>query len=128
MTRRKEDTAEPLPHLSEQDLLQFGRRIVHHRRARGWNQKELGLRVSIRSSRLSRLERGKVEPRLEELLRLRAAFGGTLDALIIAPDLAASDLVDLLRELEKYATPDEVETLSRMLRLLSRGLRREPAE
>ena len=128
MTGPKEDAAEPLPQLSEQDLHQFGRRLVRRRRARGWNQKELGLRVSIRPSRLSRLERGKVEPRLDELLRLRAVFGGTLDALIIEPEPSTSVLADLLRELEQLATPEEREMLSRMLHLLSRGIRREPSE
>lgn len=128
MTGRKEETFEPRPQLSEQDLLRLGRRIVRRRRALGWNQKELGLRVSIRSSRLSRLERGKVEPRLDEMVRLRAVFGGSLDELIFDPEPSASCLTELLRDLEQSATAEELEMLCRMLRLLSRGIRREPAE
>lgn len=128
MTSRKEEIGELLPQLSGQELAILGRRIVRRRRTLGWNQKELAQRLSILSSRLSRLERGKVEPRLSEMIRLRAVLGGTLDELVFDPKPSTSCLADLLRDLEQSATAAELESLCTTLRLLSRGLRSESAE
>jgi transcriptional regulator with XRE-family HTH domain len=127
MSRPKDGIPEPALTFFERDLVAFGHRIVCRRRTLGWNQKELGVRTAIPFSRLSRLERGKVEPRLTELIRLKTAFGGTVDALISEPEPpSAQAFVQLLREVELQATADEIESLSRVLSLLALGLRRVP--
>lgn len=128
MPSYEEETSEALPRLSEQDLALLGSRIVHRRRARGWNQKELARRLSIRSSRLSRMERGKVEPKLSEIVRLRSVLGGTLDELLFDPEPSASPLFNLLRDLEQSASAEELDSLFTTLRLLTRGIRCESVE
>lgn len=125
----QEENSAALPEMSEQDLARLGRRIVHRRRARGWNQRELARRASIMSPRLSRLERGKVEPKLSEIVRLQAVLGGTLDELVFDPKPpSTAPLSDLLRVLEQSATAEELHSLRTTLSLLARGLRREPTE
>jgi len=117
MALPKDAALETLPWVSEEVLRQFGRRVVSRRRARGWNQKELAERTSIPSSRLSRLERGKKAiPRLEELFRLKAVLGGSLDDLLFDPEPSASRLAQLVRELEESAPAEELELLCRLLR------------
>jgi transcriptional regulator with XRE-family HTH domain len=129
MPNCQEENSQALPELSEQDLARLGRRIVHRRRARGWNQRELARRASIMSSRLSRLERGKVEPKLSEIVRLHAVLGGTLDELVFAPKPpSTAPLSDLLRDLEQSATAEELDSLRTTFSLLARGLRCEPTE
>lgn len=113
---------ETVPRVSEEVLRQFGRRVVSRRRARGWNQKELADRTSIPSSRLSRLERGKAVPRLEEQFRFKAVLGGSLDDLLFDPEPSASSLAQLVRELEESAPASELELLYRMLRHLIDGI------
>ena len=126
MTRSKDATPEALPELPAQDPLRFGRRLVRRRRSRGWSQRELSRRTSISSSRLSRLERGKAKPGLEELLRLRAVLGGTLDELVFEPaSPSAEGLGQVLHDLERCTTAEDVALLCRVVHLIALGLRCE---
>lgn len=114
----------PLPGLTEQDLLHLGRRIAQRRRSKGWNQKYLALQTFIEPGRLSRLERGKAMPKLQELINLCGVLGGTLDELVFEPEpLSSERLGQLLREVEQLATDEEIRMLTRLLQVLALGLR-----
>ncbi len=127
MTRSKDATPEALPELPAQDHLRFGRRLVRRRGALGWSQRELSRRTSLPSSRLSRLERGKAKPRLDELLRLRAVLGGTLDELVFEPaSPSAEGIGQVLRDLERCATAEDVALLCKLVHLIALGLRCAP--
>ncbi|NAZ82227.1 helix-turn-helix domain-containing protein [Kineococcus sp. R8] len=56
------------------DALTVGRRIRHHRRARGLTLAELGARVGAAQSQLSQVENGRREPRLSLLSAVAAAL------------------------------------------------------
>jgi transcriptional regulator with XRE-family HTH domain len=127
MTRRKDEVPEPVLQLSLHDLLLFGGRVVRRRRARGWNQIELARRTSIQSARLSRLERGRAVPKLQELVRLRAILGGTLDELIFEPTpLSTEALGQSLREVEACATDEQIALVGKLLRFLALAFRYAP--
>ena len=70
-------TGEPNP-----DLLTFGRRLRHLRRARGLTLAELGARVGRAPSALSMLENGRREPRLSLLKALAEALSVSSEELL----------------------------------------------
>src|SRR5579884_4223351 len=78
------DEKEPSAFTSEQnpDLLTFGRRLRHLRRARGLTLSELGARVGRAPSALSMLENGRREPRLSLLKTLAEALSVSPDELL----------------------------------------------
>jgi transcriptional regulator with XRE-family HTH domain len=123
MTRAKDEVSSPLPRFSAEDQRSFGSRVVRQRRARGWNQKELARRTLIRNSRLSRLERGRAVPRIEELLRLKSVLGGTVDDLLSEPDPTSSVFGPILQDLEIAAPADDLYCIGRLLRTLTLGFR-----
>lgn len=64
----------------------FASELRAARRARGWTQSELAERADIAVEVCGRLERGRVLPRADTLVRLALALGTTTDALLgIAP-------------------------------------------
>lgn len=60
----------------------IGDRLSRLRRAKGWNQKELGRRTGLRGSQISKLERGSVTPRADVLPRLSEVLGVSADYLL----------------------------------------------
>src|SRR5579859_807475 len=65
-----------------QDILTFGRRLKHLRRARGLTLAELGAKVGRAPSALSMLENGRREPRLSQLKALAEALGVSSEELL----------------------------------------------
>ncbi len=106
----------------------LGARISELRNERGWTQRELGGRVGIPGSRLSRIETGQSDPLFRDLFGLRQVFGVPLDALVAggsgggAP-LADVRLRDLLRRIETTASPELRDALVTVLRAVAAGLR-----
>jgi transcriptional regulator with XRE-family HTH domain len=124
MTALEAHAQQPLPGLTEQDLRLLGRRIAQRRRSRGWKQKHLALQASIEPGRLSRLERGKAMPKLQEVVNLRWVLGGTLDELVFeAEPLSLDRLTQFLREVEQLATEEQVQMLAKLLHVLVLGFR-----
>jgi len=106
-------------------LARFGIRIAEQRKARGWTQRGLGLHTNVAPTRLSRMERGGVWPKPEELVALRQALGLTLDELVLGeagPGLEEQEqrLAKLLKEL---APVEDWEAVLRLLRVLISGYR-----
>ncbi len=82
MTRLRVAALEPLsepetarPEVPEVDALTVGRRIRHHRQARGMTLAQLGAAVGAAQSRLSQVENGKREPKLSLITAVAAALG-----------------------------------------------------
>ena len=67
---------------TEHDLLVFGQRLRHLRRAAGLTLVELGDRVGRAPSQLSLLENGHREPKLSLLRSLADALGTSVDELL----------------------------------------------
>lgn len=108
-------------------LRALGSRIVEHRTARGWKQRELARRTGIEPGRLSRIENGRAEPDLDELASFRAAFGVTLDELLFGEASAGPEgrLDELARVIERIGSRDEIAIIRRLFQLLVRGYRQE---
>lgn len=97
----------------------FARELRDARRARGWTQAELAERVGIAVEVCGRLERGRVLPRADTLVRLAAALGVSADALLGLD--AGRPRERLVAEPEgEYADPPELSRLVRRLRKQSR--------
>lgn len=80
------------------DPLDVGRRIRHHRRARGLTLAQLGEVVGAAQSQLSQVENGKREPRLSLVTAIAAALQVSTSALLDAgppPSRRAALEVDL---------------------------------
>src|SRR6187401_1924229 len=60
----------------------LGDRLSRLRRAKGWNQRELGRRMGLRGSQISKLERGSITPRVDILPRLSEVLGVSADYLL----------------------------------------------
>lgn len=60
----------------------LGGRLSQLRRAKGWSQRELGDRLSLRGSQISKLERGSFTPRVDLLPRLSETLGVSADYLL----------------------------------------------
>ena len=60
----------------------LGGRLSRLRRAKGWSQRELADRLSLRGSQVSKLERGSFTPRVDLLTRLSETFGVSADYLL----------------------------------------------
>ena len=60
----------------------LGDRIARLRRAKGWNQRELGQRTAMKATQISKYERGTYVPRADALPRLSAALGVSSDYLL----------------------------------------------
>ncbi|MES1242584.1 MAG: helix-turn-helix transcriptional regulator [Acidobacteriota bacterium] len=60
----------------------LGERLSRLRRAKGWNQREMGRRMGLKGSQISKLERGSVTPRADILPRLSEVLGVSADYLL----------------------------------------------
>jgi transcriptional regulator with XRE-family HTH domain len=105
----------------------LGARIAKLRAMRGLSQSELGDRLGIPPSRLSRIETGQREPQIRELLELRQVFGVSLDCLVAGsvPSKALEDvrLRELLGRIESVAPPEVRDAVVEVLRSMLDGLR-----
>lgn len=68
---------------------QFGQKVRVARRARDWTQEDLAAAAGLAVVQISRIERGVREVRLTTILKLLAAFEGSIDELIDADLVAA---------------------------------------
>jgi transcriptional regulator with XRE-family HTH domain len=87
----------------------IGARLARLRRAKGWNQKELGRRMGLRGSQISKLERGSVSPRADILPRLSEVLGVSADYLLTGRSFGAMQrdyrLRDRMEALETLPEP-----------------------
>jgi len=100
----------------------FGSRLTQLRESRGWTQGELSRRSGIARSRLSRIERGLRLPRFFELLALREALALGLEELVFEETAADAVLRELTHRLAPLLAPDEAAGMTKILRLLLRGI------
>lgn len=61
--------------------MNFQEKAAKLRKERGWSQTELGQRVGVHISHLSRLENGKSQPSVELPGKIAHAFGVSMDCL-----------------------------------------------
>ena len=62
---------------------QIGHKIAELRRARGWDQGQLGVRVGLEQPVISRIEHGQRGLSAQELHRLAAALDATPEAILM---------------------------------------------
>jgi transcriptional regulator with XRE-family HTH domain len=102
------------------DIWSVGQRIIDLRSHRGWTQRILARRTGLRPAQLSKIERSRKLPQLEETVRIARALDVGLDELVFgrAP---RPEMLHLLREVEALGSPEEIAGLSRILQLLLLG-------
>jgi transcriptional regulator with XRE-family HTH domain len=116
--------AEERADYTEEDLRLFGGRVAEQRRTRGWTQREASQRLGLQASRLSRIERGTVWPRLEELVGMRRLYVLGLDEMVFGPGRdGGREEESLLRQICEMAAPEDREALIRLLRATLAGFR-----
>jgi transcriptional regulator with XRE-family HTH domain len=84
--------------------LALGARLRELREERGWSQRELGSKLGILQSKLSKYESGTHQPSLRNLVRIASLVGVTTDYLLTgagtqAPPLRDERLLDRFRRL-----------------------------
>ncbi len=107
--------ADPTPSLPAT----FARELREARRARGWTQADLAERVGIAAEVCGRLERGRVLPRADTLVRLAVALGVSSDALLGLSEARTRERAAAEPEVE-YGGRPELMRLVRRLRGESR--------
>jgi transcriptional regulator with XRE-family HTH domain len=60
----------------------FGANLRHARKGAGLSQEEAGIRASLHRTEIGLLERGERVPRIDTAIKLAAAVGAPLDALL----------------------------------------------
>lgn len=107
-------------HAAPVDLQAVGPRIIDLRNRLGWTQRTLARLTGLRPARLSKIERSRKLPLLEETVRIAAALGVGLDELVFgrAP---RPEMLHLLREIDAIGSSEEIAGLSRILQLLLLG-------
>lgn len=118
-------------------ISKIGARIKQLRERRGWSQKELGERVRMNHSVLSRIESNKRPLESEELRKFAEVFEVTTDLIIGHSSTALShganefkEIIDLsedeaihkIQEMFTYKGNDITEDQSRMIYYLSLGV------
>lgn len=101
--------------------MSLGRRIVHLRKQKNWNQRELAEKLGVSQRQLVKWELNQVEPRPSSIATLAEVLGTTPEELVAAPiATTASKLEDEeLRELLDYIPkldPQRLEALKLMLK------------
>ncbi len=90
----------------------FARELRTARQVRGWTQAEVAERAGIAVEVFGRLERGRVLPRADTLVRLSAALGVSTDALLGITPPAERTAAEPEAE---YSAPPEMRRLLRRL-------------
>jgi transcriptional regulator with XRE-family HTH domain len=116
----------------------MGDRIARLRRAKGWNQSDLGERVGTTGGQISKYERGSYTPRSDLLARLADALEVSADYLLSgrSPEQPRRDfrlrhLVEDLEQLPRDQRDNLVGFLEALLsadRLLTRFRKQKAAE
>ena len=98
----------------------MGPRIIDLRNRRGWTQRTLARQTGLRPAQLSKIERSRKLPQLDETVLLARALGVGLDELVFgrAP---RPEMLHLLREVDAIGSPEEMAGLGRILQLLLLG-------
>jgi transcriptional regulator with XRE-family HTH domain len=95
----------------------FARELRAARQGRGWTQAELAERAGLVIEACGRLERGRVLPRADTLVRLTAALGVSSDALLgLTPGAGTSRARAVAEQAAEYAESPELRRLVRRLR------------
>ncbi len=94
----------------------FARQLRAARQARGWTQAELAERAGIAVEVCGRLERGRVLPRADTLVRLAMVLGVSTDALLGQAPASGGSLERTAAEPEaEYSGRPELRRLVRRL-------------
>jgi transcriptional regulator with XRE-family HTH domain len=102
------------------DLQAVGSRIIDLRNRLGWTQRTLARQTGLRPAQLSKIERSRKIPLLEETVRIAQALGVGLEELVLGKT-PRPEMLQLLREVEAIGSPEEIAGLSRILQLLLLG-------
>ncbi len=95
----------------------FAKELRAARRTLGWTQAELAEQVGIAIEVCGRLERGRVLPRADTLVRLAAALRVSTDSLLGIPPATGSSAERAAAEPQvPYGDPPELRRLVRRLR------------
>jgi transcriptional regulator with XRE-family HTH domain len=113
------------PSFTPVDLRGLGSRVARFRLQRGWKQVELSRRTAIPPTRLSRLEKGRTAPNLDELVRLGAVLGVDLGQIVFGGEARTGPTQRLAAEVERLGAPDELEVIRRLLHYLIAGYQAE---
>jgi transcriptional regulator with XRE-family HTH domain len=97
--------------MSKEILGAFGARLKELRKKKGWTQKELASKVSIRFSQLNKYESGLHAPPLDKLVELAEVLDTDLDYLLTGNrsegvPLRSTRLIERFRELEEFSSED----------------------
>ena len=112
------------PQTLEELLLQIGPRVARLRDQNGWLQAELSRRTEIQPARISRIESGKVLPRLDELVRLGRALLASPDELVLGSAVTAeTEEETLVRAIFSAASPEDRVAFRRLARIFLLGYR-----
>ena len=109
------------PSPSPVDPTGLGARVAQRRAQLGWKQVELSRRTGIAPTRLSRLEKGRCAPRLEELVRLGSVLDMGLDQIVFGKPAGSSPTQRLAGEVDRLGSPEELEVIRRLLHCLISG-------
>jgi transcriptional regulator with XRE-family HTH domain len=122
------DSQHRYPIFSTDARAALGLKLAQLRKKSGRSQRRLGLETGISSSRLSRIERGRFLPSLEELGRLREALCFDVEVIVFGRSVASS-LGRLAGVLETVSEPGELAVVEQLLESLiqarSGGVREE---
>jgi transcriptional regulator with XRE-family HTH domain len=120
MDHSDEARDESAHHAASVDLRAVGPRIIDLRNRLGWTQRTLARQTGLRPAQLSKIERSRKTPLLDEIVRITQALGVGLDELVFgrAP---RPEMLHLLREVEALGSPEEIAGLGRILQLLLLG-------
>jgi transcriptional regulator with XRE-family HTH domain len=80
----------------------------------------LARQTGLRPAQLSKIERSRKIPLLDEVVRIAQALGAGLDELVFGR-VPRPEMLHLLREVEALGSPEEIAGLSRILQLLLLG-------
>jgi len=96
---------------------ELGERLRRLRKREGYTQAELADRVGLAEKSLSRIEAGKLRPRLETLYRLREALGAGWGELFAFADVDVETALRLrlVRQIME-ASPAELQTIDAKLK------------
>src|SRR5258708_14589452 len=73
---------------------ELGTRLRGLREERGWSQREVGRRLGVLQSKLSKYESGTHQPSLRTMVRLAGLYAVSTDYLLTGAELAAPPLRD----------------------------------
>jgi transcriptional regulator with XRE-family HTH domain len=100
--------------------MSLGQRIVHLRKQKNWNQRELSEQLGVSQRQLVKWELNQVDPRPSSIVLLAEVLGTTPEELLAAPSVSVAKLEDQeLRELLDYIPkldPQRLEALKLMLK------------